>query len=353
IASYAWNFGDSTTGTGVSPTHAYAAAGTYTVSLTVTDNRGGKSTASTTCAITPPSLNNAPVVKTRSVTNISRTSATGRGEITSLGSTNPTAYGVVWNKTGSPKIGDRISKFTNKGTTKKTDSFSSTMSGLSSNTKYYVRAYATNKSGTSYGAEVSFTTSRRPGDNDNDDDDDRYSSRTRASSSVSAESSSQPYVVTALVPVDVQLTLKPGWNLLSLPFATDPDTTPESVLVDANGKTVFSGMLWSSEAASSDDDNNAQIKGSIPAGKGFWAYNPTAKTISTVLISGTPPADNPSLEVGWNLIGVSRSMSASEIDASKSITDVREWNPATRKYISLSSETILIPGIGYWVECSD
>ncbi len=40
VASYAWAFGDGTTGTGKTATHAYAAAGTYAVSLTVTDDKG-------------------------------------------------------------------------------------------------------------------------------------------------------------------------------------------------------------------------------------------------------------------------------------------------------------------------
>jgi PKD repeat protein len=41
VISYAWNFGDGSTGTGASPSHEYLTNGTYTVQLTVTDN-GGK-----------------------------------------------------------------------------------------------------------------------------------------------------------------------------------------------------------------------------------------------------------------------------------------------------------------------
>ena len=40
IVSYAWDFGDDSTGTGATPQHFYAAGDTYDVTLTVTDNRG-------------------------------------------------------------------------------------------------------------------------------------------------------------------------------------------------------------------------------------------------------------------------------------------------------------------------
>jgi len=50
ITAYNWTFGDGGTGTGVSPTHTYAAAGTYNVSLVVTDNAGDSSAPSTSTA---------------------------------------------------------------------------------------------------------------------------------------------------------------------------------------------------------------------------------------------------------------------------------------------------------------
>jgi PKD repeat protein len=51
VLTYDWTFGDGSTGAGVSPTHAYASVGTFTVSLTVSDGQGGSHTATTTTTI--------------------------------------------------------------------------------------------------------------------------------------------------------------------------------------------------------------------------------------------------------------------------------------------------------------
>ncbi|HST84685.1 MAG TPA: PKD domain-containing protein [Kineosporiaceae bacterium] len=54
ITSYAWTFGDGSTGTGVTASHKYTAAGDYLVSVKVTDDDGATSTASATVTATDP-----------------------------------------------------------------------------------------------------------------------------------------------------------------------------------------------------------------------------------------------------------------------------------------------------------
>ncbi len=60
IASRAWNFGDGGTSSLQNPSHSYAAAGTYTVSLTVTDNQGASN--ATSQSVTVSAANTAPQV---------------------------------------------------------------------------------------------------------------------------------------------------------------------------------------------------------------------------------------------------------------------------------------------------
>ena len=117
----------------------------------------GQNTVDTTNGndLTFTTLPQALTVTTQAVTAIGSTTATGNGNITDLGDPDPSAYGVVWNTTGAPTTADNM---TNEGATNVTGAFTSSMSGLTPNTTYYVRAYATNTAGTSYGNEVSFTT---------------------------------------------------------------------------------------------------------------------------------------------------------------------------------------------------
>jgi uncharacterized repeat protein (TIGR02543 family) len=97
----------------------------------------------------------APTVTTQAATDITMTSATGNGNITVLGTANPTEHGVVWSTLPNPTTAD--SKTTD-GPVAATGAFTSSITGLTPGTLYHVRAYATNIAGTSYGSDVTFTT---------------------------------------------------------------------------------------------------------------------------------------------------------------------------------------------------
>lgn len=56
LATYAWDFGDGSIGEGATAAHTYAAGGTYTVTLTVTDDRGGSATAERTVTVVAPNV---------------------------------------------------------------------------------------------------------------------------------------------------------------------------------------------------------------------------------------------------------------------------------------------------------
>ena len=96
---------------------------------------------------------NIPTVTTSAITNIGITTATGGGNVTADGGSSVTARGVCWNITGNPSISDTKTSNANG-----TGVFTSSLTGLTPGQTYYVRAYATNSSGTAYGSEVSFVT---------------------------------------------------------------------------------------------------------------------------------------------------------------------------------------------------
>jgi hypothetical protein len=95
-----------------------------------------------------------PAVTTAVVSSITQVSAVSGGNVTDDGGAEVTARGVCWGTSQNPTTS---SSKTSDGTG--TGTFSSSITGLPAGTSYFVRAYATNSEGTSYGNEVSFPTS--------------------------------------------------------------------------------------------------------------------------------------------------------------------------------------------------
>ncbi len=121
------------------------------------ENNVGLTYSETTLSFSTDGLPMPPSVTTGAISNITSKSATAKGNITSMGNVGTILnYGHVWAKTPEPTISTGNRSELGKAT--ETASFTSEISGLEVATTYYIRAYATNEKGTSYGDEVSFKT---------------------------------------------------------------------------------------------------------------------------------------------------------------------------------------------------
>jgi hypothetical protein len=94
-----------------------------------------------------------PTVTTNTASSVASTTASSGGNVTSSGGASVTARGVCWSTTANPTTAN--SKTTD-GTG--TGTFTSSITGLTAGTTYHYRAYATNSAGTSYGSDLTFTT---------------------------------------------------------------------------------------------------------------------------------------------------------------------------------------------------
>jgi uncharacterized protein (TIGR02145 family) len=108
-------------------------------------------------------LANLPTVSTTTVTSIGQTAVTSGGNVTSDGGASVTVRGVCWNTSSNP-----VSSGSHTMDGSGTGTFVSSLTGLTANTLYYVRAYATNSAGTAYGNEFNFTTYKTDAITDND-----------------------------------------------------------------------------------------------------------------------------------------------------------------------------------------
>lgn len=95
----------------------------------------------------------APTVTTTAATSITTTTAISGGNVTSDGGVSVTNRGICWSTSPNPTTADNI---TTNGYG--AGVFTSNITGLTPNTQYYARAYATNSIGTGYGNQITFST---------------------------------------------------------------------------------------------------------------------------------------------------------------------------------------------------
>ena len=99
----------------------------------------------------------APTVTTTTASNITSTTATSGGNVTNDGGSAVTARGVCWSTSQNPTLSN---SHTTNGSG--TGNFTSSLTGLTAGTTYYVRAYAINSVDTAYGSQITFTTTAAP-----------------------------------------------------------------------------------------------------------------------------------------------------------------------------------------------
>lgn len=94
-----------------------------------------------------------PVLTTSAIIYLSPTEVVSGGDVINDGGVSITARGVCWGTAHNPTIADSLTK-DGPGN----GNFASSVHGLITNTKYYMRAYATSSAGTGYGNEITFRT---------------------------------------------------------------------------------------------------------------------------------------------------------------------------------------------------
>ena len=139
-----------TTSSTTSETVNFTATGStvYYIRVYDFDNNGG----GFNITVTGPSCVSVPVLSSPIATSIATTSATLGATVTSNGGAVLTARGTVWGTTASP-TGNVLAE---GGTT--VAAFTHSRTGLTANTAYTYRGYATNSAGTGYSADGTFTT---------------------------------------------------------------------------------------------------------------------------------------------------------------------------------------------------
>jgi hypothetical protein len=173
------------------------------------------------------------VVATQAATGITATTATANGFLISVSAAGVTDYGLCRSATSIPTTSDTC---VSNGAASSLGAFTASFTGLTAATTYYIRAYAVNSYGTSYGRAVKLTTANASGS-------------TSGSSSVLSSGVTVPYNI-----MTVSLT---GTGIISTDSIVIDPVTSTTLYAGLNGagvyKSVNSGTTWTAATTQPSD----------------------------------------------------------------------------------------------------
>jgi hypothetical protein len=306
-----------TTGSSTFSVTSGTGTGTYTIGLTgltpattyyarsfATNSVGtvyGTETSFTSIAI-------APTLTTTAASSVTKYAANTGGTIISNGGSTISASGICWSTTATPTISD--SKTTD-GTTSGT--FTNAITGLTAGTTYFVRAYATNAIGTSYGANESFTTLSASSNNP-------VLASTTSATSITANA--------AILGGDVTDEGATQVSVRGLVYGTTTGSSTFSVTVGSGAGTFTSTLTGLTQGATyyvRSFATNAQ-------GTSYGAETSfTTQTTPTVSVTATPTSITTSSAVGGGTI--------SSTGGATITTSGLVWGASTNPEITLTTKT--------------
>jgi len=151
IVAWNWDFGDGTLGSGARVSHTYSTPGSYFPALTVTDDAGARDVFVTEVVVDPST---APTASTGAASAITATTATLNATVNPRN--QPTTYRFEYGP--STAYGSTTSAETLTPTDNTSHAVSSPVAGLTEGATYHYRVIATNATGSTSGADRTFTT---------------------------------------------------------------------------------------------------------------------------------------------------------------------------------------------------
>ncbi|NOY80788.1 MAG: hypothetical protein GXP31_07260 [Kiritimatiellaeota bacterium] len=145
----------------------------------------------------------------------------------------------------------------------------------------------------------------------------------------------------------IRLTLSPGWNLVSMPFATMAQGPAKSILKREDGAAAISGSAWLWDVAA---QQYVRQTAGFPAKRGFWVYCAENVTVVTTRIIGPTSTPDVTLAPQWNLVGPNRTAPRSQLPGLNGAVGVAwRWDAHSQQYKTVPPEAPLERGSAYWL----